>query len=655
LHSLLARAYQYPWFTQFSARVVSPASKPAPLRSRQGQSQGHCITQGSSTGLRLPLYDPSRHIHPAFWRTMPQMRFFFAEEGARPPVGFYTPGTVEGDGGRSIRDLARDAFILVRPGTEVPPFALPAEVWEFGVGGIGVPLPGVNGPMTADLDYLWDQACDNITDLSERAHPRKCLVIRVPTGALQVAAPQAPLPGAQDRFQYQGALPSLSASYQQVFLDLLPYMSSVPLVLPWRIERAPLGRLRGLLAPFQIHFARENRFVEATRSVLSFLGNHTLRVTENNRDAPPHSTGSDYELDRGPPRDLARADQLRTILMRGVAKKGHTLTDAHLGQVMKYTVNMMADQGRSLAYGFLLCPTFIQVIRVTRGRHGGLDPHRSIEKSARLPIRSGLNWLHTLWSQTPFDLGVGLPEAVYNDVRLEYGPQLGRGGSSSVFQCGNVEGCVVKVSRSHRGLGEEGRLLTRMARLVPPVPHVPILVQSWPRMLLLSPMGGRVMPGQWRAALAIQLLEVLGNLHDNGIYHRDIRPGNILIGDDGNLLLIDFGAAVRVDVPDTPSLGPFAGASKYASPEVMGRLEMHAEVEFSRRDDLFSFVASCYVLSHLDDALIVMDNKADDDFKALRAQWRLFLGVGEWPQMVEAAAACDSDRLRQLCRLCDAQ
>lgn len=44
-----------------------------------------------------------------------------------------------------------------------------------------------------------------------------------------------------------------------------------------------------------------------------------------------------------------------------------------------------------------------------------------------------------------------------------------------------------------------------------------------------------------------QLCDVVSYIHENGLIHRDIKPGNILIDESDNLVLVDFGVAKIVD------------------------------------------------------------------------------------------------------------
>ncbi|QDP98334.1 AarF/ABC1/UbiB kinase family protein [Microlunatus elymi] len=61
---------------------------------------------------------------------------------------------------------------------------------------------------------------------------------------------------------------------------------------------------------------------------------------------------------------------------------------------------------------------------------------------------------------------------------------------------------------------------------------------------------------QQRAAMAERLLtEVLREILFTGTFHADLHPGNIIVGDDGSLTLLDFGSVGRLDQPSRTALG----------------------------------------------------------------------------------------------------
>ncbi|GAA2230237.1 hypothetical protein GCM10010430_07840 [Kitasatospora cystarginea] len=69
------------------------------------------------------------------------------------------------------------------------------------------------------------------------------------------------------------------------------------------------------------------------------------------------------------------------------------------------------------------------------------------------------------------------------------------------------------------------------------------------------------------AEIALEVLGVLGAAHSQGILHRDVKPSNVLIGEDGRVVLTDFGiASVEGDASIT-STGMLVGAPSYISPE----------------------------------------------------------------------------------------
>ena len=88
-------------------------------------------------------------------------------------------------------------------------------------------------------------------------------------------------------------------------------------------------------------------------------------------------------------------------------------------------------------------------------------------------------------------------------------------------------------------------------------------------------------------SVMIQLFDVVAHAHNMGIIHRDIKPENIIVKPDGDIKLLDFGAAKELKEKEMSNT--VTGSRPFMSPEqIMGKSQ--------RRSDVWALGVVMYVL-----------------------------------------------------------
>ena len=81
----------------------------------------------------------------------------------------------------------------------------------------------------------------------------------------------------------------------------------------------------------------------------------------------------------------------------------------------------------------------------------------------------------------------------------------------------------------------------------------------------------RLAAGKFEPDQALQifreLMFALGDIHEQGILHRDLKPQNLMFRIDGSLAILDFGIAKHIDAIDRTGAGEILGTPRYMSPE----------------------------------------------------------------------------------------
>ncbi|MDE6271746.1 MAG: protein kinase [Muribaculaceae bacterium] len=86
-------------------------------------------------------------------------------------------------------------------------------------------------------------------------------------------------------------------------------------------------------------------------------------------------------------------------------------------------------------------------------------------------------------------------------------------------------------------------------------------------------------PWQQSLRFMTNILDAMDHVHSKGVIHRDIKPGNIMIRENGEICLLDFGVAKSESLPGMTGtqtvLGSIIGTDGYMSPEQAGGLTIN--------------------------------------------------------------------------------
>ncbi len=182
--------------------------------------------------------------------------------------------------------------------------------------------------------------------------------------------------------------------------------------------------------------------------------------------------------------------------------------------------------------------------------------------------------------------------------------ELGRGGSGVVYRARDerLERAVaLKVLPAEVALDPE-RLARaeREAKLLASLNHPNIATifgiaedTRGSRVLLLEYVEGKTlaerlaagtMPVREALDVGAQIADALSAAHEGGVIHRDLKPGNVMIGPHGRVKVLDFGLARRSGRPAEDAGALIAGTWAYVSPERLAGVE-------DQRADVFAFGA----------------------------------------------------------------
>ncbi|MEO7730423.1 MAG: serine/threonine-protein kinase, partial [Kofleriaceae bacterium] len=183
--------------------------------------------------------------------------------------------------------------------------------------------------------------------------------------------------------------------------------------------------------------------------------------------------------------------------------------------------------------------------------------------------------------------GAAAPRVIQTSAELpapgyDIGPVLGRGGMGEVVTARDRRiGRDVAIKRMLGSSPDARQRFLREAQVqarlehtsVPPVYEIGIGADGQP-FFTMKQLAGVTFAQRMREPVALQRLLrafadvclAVGYAHERGVVHRDLKPANIMLGDYGEVYVLDWGIARVLSEPD-PDAGALLGTPGYMAPE----------------------------------------------------------------------------------------
>lgn len=196
------------------------------------------------------------------------------------------------------------------------------------------------------------------------------------------------------------------------------------------------------------------------------------------------------------------------------------------------------------------------------------------------------------------------PDGRYSDPR-----PVGKGGMARVFRVADqrlqrdvafklMDPEVVADAQMRARFVREGRAMAALHHPGLPAVHdvadapIPYMVMSFIEGQTLSDRFEERGPASSREVhdWVVQAAGALGHAHEAGIIHRDVKPENLMLDEEGRVWVIDFGIARRAGQEAITRVGMVMGTPLFLPPEQLGGSEPDT------RNDVYSLGATAYFL-----------------------------------------------------------